>query len=210
MKAILENPSKNGKHARWWTKIYGNGLSRIDIQYRPGKENANADALSRAPHLENKVRILSVRETGHTEENLLEQNISNLFQVTPQSSGMDDSLGVHQKNDPDIVEILRFIQEGKLQDKNDTQKKLVLQAPLYTVIEGILYYIDARRNCRRVVVPKHLRTQIMNENHRHFSADRLHRTLVRKWWWEGMYSDVLNFCRNCPQCAIVSGGSRIH
>lgn len=28
---------------------------------------------------------------------------------------------------------------------------------------------------------------------------------MRHWWWEGMYSDTREHCKNCPQCAIVSG-----
>ena len=32
--------------------------------------------------------------------------------------------------------------------------------------------------------------------------------LVRHWWWDGMYSDTLRYARACPQCAIVSGGSK--
>jgi len=48
VKAVLETPSPSGKHARWWTKVFGSGVKKLDIVYRAGKENGNADALSRA------------------------------------------------------------------------------------------------------------------------------------------------------------------
>ena len=53
----------------------------------------------------------------------------------------------------------------------------------------------------------------MEESHRgkmggHFSGSRLYNVLARHWWWENMYSDVLQYCRSCPECAIVSGGGR--
>jgi len=32
----------------------------------------------------------------------------------------------------------------------------------------------------------------------------LYKTLVNHWWWQGMYSDVLNHSSSCPQCAIVN------
>jgi len=51
VKAILGAPSPSGKHARWWTKVYGSGMKSIQIVYRTGKENSNADALSRNPQL---------------------------------------------------------------------------------------------------------------------------------------------------------------
>ena len=30
------------------------------------------------------------------------------------------------------------------------------------------------------------------------------------WWWQGMYSDVVNYCKSCPQCAIVNSSGRIN
>ena len=50
VKAVLETPNPSAKHARWWTRVYGNGLKDVRIVYRPGRLNATADALSRSPH----------------------------------------------------------------------------------------------------------------------------------------------------------------
>ncbi len=49
VKAILNAPSPSGKHARWWTKVYGAGVRNLKILHKPGKNNGNADALSRSP-----------------------------------------------------------------------------------------------------------------------------------------------------------------
>ena len=51
VKAVLETDNPSAKHARWWTKMFGRGVRSVTIQYRAGKENKNADALSRSPHL---------------------------------------------------------------------------------------------------------------------------------------------------------------
>ena len=45
VKAVLEAPNPSGKHARWWTKVYGTGIKDIQIVYRSGWLNAAADAL---------------------------------------------------------------------------------------------------------------------------------------------------------------------
>ena len=50
VKAVLSVPSPNGKHARWWSKVYSSGVRTVTITHRAGKENLNADALSRNPH----------------------------------------------------------------------------------------------------------------------------------------------------------------
>ena len=49
VKAVLETPNPTGKHARWWTKVYGRGVQSIVIQYRARRENVSTDALSRSP-----------------------------------------------------------------------------------------------------------------------------------------------------------------
>jgi len=50
VKAVLSTPSPNGKHAHWWIKIYSSGVRVVIITYRAGKENLNADVLSRNSH----------------------------------------------------------------------------------------------------------------------------------------------------------------
>ena len=51
VKATLGAPHLNGKHVRWWTKIYGSGIKSVDIRHQAGKQNTNADVLSRNPCL---------------------------------------------------------------------------------------------------------------------------------------------------------------
>ena len=49
VKSVLETRGSSGKHARWWLKVFGCGMGQVKIVYRPGHENAQADALSRNP-----------------------------------------------------------------------------------------------------------------------------------------------------------------
>ena len=49
VKPVLEAPNPTGKHARWWTRVYGRGIKSVNIIYRAGRENKSADALSRSP-----------------------------------------------------------------------------------------------------------------------------------------------------------------
>ena len=50
VRAVLESPNPTAKHARWWTRVYGQGLKDVKIRYQAGRENKSADALSRSPH----------------------------------------------------------------------------------------------------------------------------------------------------------------
>ena len=49
VQAVLETPSLNGKHARWWSKLFGAGLKSIKIVYRAGQDNKHVDTLSQSP-----------------------------------------------------------------------------------------------------------------------------------------------------------------
>ncbi len=49
VKAFLETSAPTAKHACWWTRVHGAGIKEINIVHRPGRENGNADALSRSP-----------------------------------------------------------------------------------------------------------------------------------------------------------------
>ena len=42
----------------------------------------------------------------------------------------------------------------------------------------------------------------------HFSGVCLYKTPIRRWWWKGMYSDCVRYCKSCPQCAVVTGSGR--
>ena len=42
----------------------------------------------------------------------------------------------------------------------------------------------------------------------HFSAKRLYKTLVTRWYWEKMYADVEKFVKSCPDCMFVTGSGR--
>ena len=44
VKAVLETSNPSGKHARWWTRVYGAGVKDVKIVYRSGRTNVPADA----------------------------------------------------------------------------------------------------------------------------------------------------------------------
>ena len=92
----------------------------------------------------------------------------------------------------------------------------MLQAPGFDLQDGILYFIDAKHNHRkRAVVPHHLQHQLLGQTHSgplgaHVSGQKTFNKLALHWWWHRMYSDTMEFCKNCPECAAVSGFGRNH
>lgn len=83
---------------------------------------------------------------------------------------------------------------------------------LFYKVPSSLYFLDPKQeHHRRAVVPSHLRQQVLADHHRsamggHFAGKKIYGALVRHWWWDGMYKDILHFARNCQNVhAIVSG-----
>ena len=139
------------------------------------------------------------------------KNISPLLEEVPSHAIKKDSLLEEQQKDPWVKQMINYLENGLLPTDDRQVKKLVNQAAHFALVEDILYFIDSKKgNRKRAVVPLSLRKQIMEEVHGgkfggHFSGPRTYNSLVYHWWWEQMYSGVMEFCKNCPQCAIVSG-----
>ena len=121
-----------------------------------------------------------------------------------------------QEKDPEILEMKVFLGSGRLPDDVQRPRKVAAQAPLFTLIGVIVYLIISKKNNRkRCVVPVHMRRELLEEIHSgplagHFAGEKLYKGLVRHWWWPGMYSDMADYCANCPQCAIVNPSGRVN
>ena len=89
----------------------------------------------------------------------------------------------------------------------------VRQSRDFVLIDGVLHFVEKGGGRRRIAVPSHLRQNILQEYHGgvysgHFASSKLYGAMSRRWWWPGMYKDVVEFCRSCPDCAVVTGGGR--
>ena len=157
VKAVLETPNPSGKHARWWIKVYESGLKQVNIVYRPGKSNLSAEALSRSPvgnssssplqemmEEENACMIAAVQGTSSSEL------IRTIHEEAPGSE-----LFEVQKRGPYIQEIQAFLKDGTIPADKKKARKLVFQAPLFTVLDKVLYFIDQTKDgAKRIFFPQ--------------------------------------------------------
>ena len=138
-----------------------------------------------------------------------------LLQLEPALQG-DSSFSAEQRKDPEVMKMVSYLSSAQLPEDEKEAKKVILQSSLFTLLDGVLYYLDPKRaDRRRCVVPRHLHQSIIEENHSgpmggHFSGERSYKALVHHWWWQGMYSAVMTHCSSCPQCAIVNSSGRIN
>ena len=117
VKAILETPNPTGKIARWWTKVYGSGVKSVSIQYRSGRQNSRADALSRSPQpislamgvgqSELQVAAVSTNDAGEAPD------IWSFLNAEPICVPSAD-FASEQRKDPDLREIVDFLEKEEL------------------------------------------------------------------------------------------------
>ena len=146
-----------------------------------------------------------------------DQDLSTTLEADPvqRSKGAIDYAS-EQRKDQQLKEIVDFLSSGCLPEDSKRAKTVASQETLFSLVDGIFYYVDPKGNHqRRVAVPQHLRKQLFEENHHgiyggHFSCPKLYSALVKQWWWSGMYTDVLAYCKKCPECVVVTGGGRQH
>ena len=142
VKAVLETSNPTGKHARWWTRVYGRGVKEVSIKYRAGRENASADALSRhtqepAPQLgiaEGKAQVAAV----HSDYTIAELLLIDPATAVAEDDGKDYT--VEQSKDPVLREMINFLQRGTLPEDPCKARKLAAQESVFTLCGISLAY----------------------------------------------------------------------
>ena len=146
--------------------------------HRAGRENLHADALSRQPHLP---PSSSVNSTDDQQVYTVPSTtsapviISSLIESSPRNLGVSDTMAAEQRKDREINMVIAYLEDSILPITEPLTRKVMVQVPSMTLEKGILYYIDMKQNCKRVVVPHHLPDTLMSEYHggvmaRHFSG----------------------------------------
>ena len=140
-------------------------MKKLEIIYRAGRENGNADALSCAPTGPPPAEpVVTDSQVMAVTSITVDTVIDDLAKLGPVAVD-NDSLANEQQKDSDIMEMLLYLTKDQLPDCNETANKILATAPLFTVVDGILYFLDSKKGGRkRCVVPRCLRQSIMEEN----------------------------------------------
>ena len=190
LKSLLNTPHPSGKLARW-----GLAIQELDwvIQYRPGRKNQSADALSRMPTKPQECVAAKDRE------------------AVINSLASDDSLGTYQDSDMGLRVIKEYLKDGKLPSEDRVARELVLSRAQYELIDDVLYHVESDKTLR-VIPPVNHRKALFDEAHSglfggHLRSAKIHGQLARHYWWPG---DIVKWSRVCMVCATRQVGKPIH
>lgn len=177
-----------GLLVRWYLRL-APFLPSLTLKHKPGLVNQAADALSRSPMEQNRVQHIELEIEG----------------------SMMMKVQMSQKEGPELWLLIEYMAHQTLPEDPVTAKKIVTQALKgYYLVDDILYFEDALvPERRRIVVPVHLRRQVLLENHTavfagHFAPKKLMQRVSQYYYWPGMRADVYQVCNSCVVCFIYS------
>jgi len=223
---IRNTKDLSGRLARWilYLEPYATN-GNMNIVYKPGKKNTNADALSRL------VLAISKNTRGARKERIKTQKEEERQDVTHGSSmtnnndvTVDDvcpviSLDEHakriiewQKTDPMWKHIYEYISVNKYPDEHDAKKKIQFKelCMQYIIIHQQLYHIYFMNNKQQeensvlqLCLPRTMVKDILKElhdDHGHLSTYKTYIKIMNRYYWVGMYDDIHKHCISCESC----------
>ena len=192
----MANPK--GIAGRWLDEVQNYDFT---VVHRPGRQNKNADSLSRANHLP---------EPEPYEEQEQKEYICTLTRM---------DLRAAQSQDPVLKEVERWLGQGQPPTKEEMKGKArelhqyrgIFEA-LKKLEDGLLVYTQSvndyqERKVERVLVPEECRSEVFHHSHSHptaghFGMDATVERAKIRFFYPGMNMDLRSQVQNCPNCLM--------
>jgi len=194
-----------GMLARWTEELAGYDFT---VKHRPGKDNLNADALSRSEHMP---------DPTQEEEEEHDSYIGSITNPRPSSYPQDlarPNILRGQATDPILREVREWVVKGQPPDKllvrgmSKTGQQYARNFDSLTLAQdGVLIMkVETIFGPRtRVLVPDSLKESVFKMSHDHRSAGHFGVTATiarmrRDWWYPDLASEVTNRVGVCHYC----------
>ena len=211
---LMSIKEPTGKLARWALLLQE---FDIDISYRPGRINQNADCLSRIPKQDVDTQIKSpeipmicfVTKEIETEQ-LNDSYCIRARQKYNRAKKLHEELSREANSDIDetIDEVLRHSRENSPNRENDQDSSSSSddgyqeeQTRFVELFNGLIATSDGR-----ILVPKSLREKVLKRFHSspyagHLGIKKTTDRIKRRFKWAKMMQDIKNYVRSCELCA---------
>ncbi|KAH7482210.1 Transposon Tf2-8 polyprotein [Phytophthora ramorum] len=167
----------------------------FQVEYKPGRLNVVADALSRRPDY-------AVQEA--------DANAVGVVRTTTPSSSLLDEVKAAYAHDADAKQLLEYFSTPSDKSRQKLAKHLRARVHRYRVHNDLLLYSAVDDNADRIVVPDdhELKLKITYEYHDaptsgHPGREKTYLLLTRDFYWSHQYKWVRKYVRACEVCQRV-------
>ncbi len=181
LKWLLSKPQNNGRLSHWAISLMQYDL---EIQYKTGKTNLNADALSRMYESPKESACVNSVDVQGAE------------------------LATEQKTDPDFQQIFAFLQSGELPSDDASARRVILSQNFFSLLDGMLYFVDSNvKSLFRLALPKCRQSEVLEGCHDvvfagHFGFYKTLEKVRSRYFWPGLIADVKHWVQACRGCAM--------
>ncbi|KAG3207966.1 hypothetical protein PC129_g20999 [Phytophthora cactorum] len=186
LRTAAKSPHISQRMARWLSFF---AEYDFRVEYKPGRLNVVADALSRRPDYA--VKTADANQIG-------------VESVSAPSSSLIDDVKAAYASDADAKQLLSYASAPSDEARRKLAPHLRARAHRYRVHEGLLLYSAVDDDVIRIVVPNDydLRMRIMYEYHDaptagHPGREKTYVLLTRDFYWNHQYKWVRKYVRTC-------------
>uniref|UniRef100_H3GQN4 Integrase catalytic domain-containing protein n=1 Tax=Phytophthora ramorum TaxID=164328 RepID=H3GQN4_PHYRM len=180
LRTATSSPHLSQRMARWLSFFAENNFT---VEYKPGKQNVLADALSRRPDYE-------------------------LAHVAYLESPLYELLREAYAENGDLADLVTSLKVPEKAVKLTARQRSRLHR--YSLADGLLYYQVDESDEPRIVVPndENLRHRVLYEAHDtplsgHLGREKTYTSVARNFWWPHTYKWVRTYVQTCETCQRV-------
>ena len=200
LKYLLSSEMKNRKIQMWAIAI---SSYNCQIEYIKGKDNEQADMLSRLSHTE------KVDETAPLNVGVINSNrIAAALNLGVDGTGKEEPR-VDKMNLPDMAKEQRLdVELRKLRKTLENPMTAESVKRKYAVVDDTLYYLGREEDespHMRLMVPQGYKADVLKQYHdecSHWGIEKTFSLIKHHYHWVGLYKDVLDYVSNCMTCKV--------
>jgi len=196
LRTAIKSPHLSQRMARWLSFF---AEYNFTVEYKPGKLNVLADALSRRPDF----------ESDYESDSRVDANA-----ITRWTSSLHDDIKRAYGLDHEIKPLLAYLANPTEVLKAKLPPSTRARLHRFTMHDGLIYFSTDDGAEQRVLVPNDadLRTNIMYEYHDtptsgHVGREKTYVSLARDFHWSNMDKWVRKYVRTCEVCQRVKASS---
>ena len=212
---VLTTAKLDATGHRWLAAL---AAFNFEIRYRPGRSNADADALSRIPgDSADKERIIdmdsfhaicnSVLPRSYVESLTVSPDLV-LYDEDPRGSNIGNIVDWKkaQSMDPDIHKLIEYIGRNKKPSRKEIgPNPLLRQFNYLKLIDGVLHRVttvDEEVKQQLVLPMAHVTTilEALHDDMGHPGKDRTLALVKERFYWPGMHGDIETWIEECGRC----------